>query len=128
MIWRDTYQVAARSGNADVVSSGSVIGFRREPIELEFGPAESRIRVVFRFVDDKDSSETSMDGEVINGSTLHLTLTNFKSPLGMGSTEPLEVGRFGGRPLLLHFRVYSLGESDKMLHFTFYAAAEKVAS
>jgi hypothetical protein len=118
------HAVSIKSGIADVIASGTVIGFAGNPIEISVGG----LKFIFEFATDRTSPTQQMHATADDRETLRLRLTNFDNPLGSGSTQPLPVGSLSSdekqRRLYLHLRVYALGDSDKSLEYTFYAGEE----
>ena len=55
-----------------------------------------------------------------------LTFENFNNSLGIGNTDPIEVGWIGEQKLFLNYRVYSLtGNTGKLLHYTWLLEKKK---
>lgn len=126
MMWRDSLEFRAKSGNATVLTSGTVMSFRNQPITVQFGPIESQITLIFNFIDQKESNEISVKATSRESNSLELTLVNFKNPLGTGTTTPIEIGSYAGKKMFLHYRVYSFGDGDKTLHFAVFNIGEEV--
>ena len=116
--------IEIRSGPADVLASGTVIAFDKNPLRFTFGPPEERLTVVLIFRDVEEEEGQKLQAEVVEPSTLQLTLTNVGSQLGSGTVKPLLAGSLTGRELLLHLRIYELHDSDKTVHYTFYLGKE----
>ena len=53
--------VEIKSGDADVIASGTVISFNGNPIEIEFGKPDDRLKLINVFQNDKgkDDSDTN---------------------------------------------------------------------
>jgi len=114
-------QSTVASGKAEILASGSVITFRSEPLRIRF----AGLALVLKFQTDDKKKGTRMHGHA-DGKELQLTLTNFNSPLGSGTSEPIRIGTLGGKNLYLNFRVYALNNAaDKTVHYTIYALDEK---
>ena len=112
--------IEIKSGPATVIASGIVISFAGNPVEITYGPAEHRLKLIFEFKDKTEHTKPEVEGKVIDSKTLRITLFNFNSPLGTGSREALDVGEFDEKTLYLHYRVYSLEKGDKTIHYTIY--------
>lgn len=110
------HQPKVTSGPSEVVASGIVIAFGKNPITLEIG----NLKFIFVFNDEDGKTEIDVKFDVTTDHELRITLSNFKNPLGTGNTEPIPIGKLQGRHLLLSYRVYDLQGSDKTLHYTFY--------
>ena len=74
--------VKIKSGPTEVIASGTVIGFAGNPIEITFGPSDERLKLLFAFQDEEGEAESRLETEVLDSTTLKLTLFNIKSPLG----------------------------------------------
>ena len=116
----------ARSGDADVLASGTVIAFEQRPIEISFG--SPTFTLIFNFVDENSTpgslSSARVEGKVHSPEKLELTLFNFTNPLGTGSTAPIAIGLTRGLLVYLQYRVFALVGGDKMLHFTVFGREE----
>lgn len=117
-------EIEIQSGPFDVLASGTVIAFDKNPLRFTFGPAEERLTLILVFRDTEDENGQKLQAEVPEPNTLQLTLTNIGSQLGAGTINPLLAGSIAGRELFMHLRVYELQDSDKTLHYTFYLGKE----
>ncbi len=113
------HNLVISSGSAEIIVSGLATSFKGSPISVSFGEP-ARITLTFSFVDQAGEGH-SMKSNSPAPNTLEFTLVNFSNPLGTGTTQPIQIGTFGGKPMYVHFRVYSIGESDRTLQFTVYA-------
>ncbi len=112
---------SASSGPAEVVASGVLISFKGEPIEIRLNP----LSLEFSFSDDSREPAPRMRGELSSPGKLTVFLTNFNNPIGIGSSEPLKIGREADKTFYLNFRVYKLGDSpDRTLHYTVYSVKD----
>ncbi len=111
------------SGPAEIIDSGTIIAFARNPISLYY--KNLNINIVFDFKLDEQSRETYVDSSIVEPATLKLTLYNFDDSFGAGTNKPMKIGKYEGRRLYLQLRVYSLkGSADKTLHYTVYKGEE----
>jgi hypothetical protein len=109
-----------RTGGFDVIANGTVITGDNQSLEFQL----AHLRVVFSFL--SDGTTTRLGPASASGSTLNLTLYNFNSSIGAGTTSPMEIGTLSGRKLWLSFMVYALSpESSKTVHYTFMVGAQK---
>jgi hypothetical protein len=115
------WSFGVKSGPAEIVSSGTVIGFSGHPIEIAFGTPKGKLTVVFKFEDDIEQPGPHLHGQSQGNTLLTLTLHNYLASLETGSAGPFEIGHFSGRRLLLSFRVHGLKDADPLLHFTLYS-------
>lgn len=113
-----------KSGISEVIASGTVISFEENPIEITFGPPGEQLKLILVFQDKEGEQAPHITREVIDIETMLMTLTNFGSVLGTGTTKPMPVGIMAKRRLYFHFRVYTLQDSDKTVHYTFYLGEE----
>ena len=118
----------AKSGPADVVASGTVICFDRNPITVEFGYGPlgptlgPSLSLTFKFVDEpgQTSLQARVQAQVHGPTTLELTLFNYTNPIGVGTPGPLHFWNVPGAQLFINFRVFSLEAADKTLQFSIY--------
>lgn len=117
-----------KSGKAEIISNGTVISFRGQPIQIEFEDVlKNTIRIVFEFKDDKTKEDTPYTNATADGLNLKIELFNFNNPLGSGSSAPLQIGNFEGKPMFLNYRVYKIGKNvttDKTLQYSIYVLEE----
>ena len=112
------------SGPAEVIAAGTVIEFNGNPVEISFGPPEERLYLVLDFIDIEDETESAVKAHLSEPDTLEITLLNFRSPLGSGTSKPIPAGILSGRNLYIHLRVYELVNSDKTIHYCIYLGEE----
>lgn len=113
-----------KSGQADVIASGTVISFKKNPIEILFGFVNERLKLIIEFEEDKENKETRIKPSIPSKDTLILKLINYNNSLGSGNTEPLKIGNTEGRYIFLNYRVHPLNEWDKTVHYTIYLGEE----
>ena len=104
------------SGLSEVLASGLVICFEKNPVVLEV----ANLKFVFVFLDEEGKEEPGVKFETPSGNELKIILSNFKNPLGAGNSKPYAIGNINGRHLYLSYRIYDLVGGDKTLHYTFY--------
>lgn len=118
-------QIDIKSGVADIISSGTIIAFKGNPIEIIFGKTK-QLKIILKFENEIDKSEPRVVRKVIAPKTLEFTFFNFKDPLGLGNLEPYLIGRMNGRKLYFSYRIYPLKEKDSTIHYTIYMGEEEV--
>ena len=115
------WPIKAKVGELDVLSSGTVIGFKDKPLEItiDAGPDSLTFELIFKFVANEQRS-TNMS--VAGPKRAKIELTNWENAIGTGITEPYHVGNFNGRNLYISFVHFVVGETKviQLLHFTFY--------
>jgi len=116
-----------KSGNADIIASGTVMSFEGNPIEIEFGEPKNRLKLINVFQDEKGKGDLRVEAINIDDNTLKITFFNFKNPHGSGNTKPLSFGTYEGRRLYINYRIFDLNPNeniDKTLHYTIYLGEE----
>jgi len=111
-----------KAGANTILASGTAIAFEKAPLEFKLKGSSEEISVIFDFVDTgaSGSNPEKLGAESLGPGTLKLVLTDFNNVLGSGTTKPIKLGSLDGKDLFVHFRVYDLKGSDKMMHYAFY--------
>lgn len=109
-----------KSGSMDIIASGTIINFKRQPIEIIIPSPDRDMKLIFEFNDTTGNIIPQTEKNLIDTKSLHIIFYNFKSPLGTGNSEPVYLGTVAGRELYLNYRIYHLEGSDKTLQYTFY--------
>jgi len=119
--------VLIKSSSAEVVATGTVISFNGEPIEISYGPTESRLKLILIFKSENETSKKlKIIPKLISNTVLELHMYNFDNTLGTGTLRPILIGTLGGKNLYVHLRTGGITpESDKTIHFTLYRSIEK---
>lgn len=113
------------SGDKVVLSSGVVTSFENNPISIEiYDENDSMIKLQFIFVSDETVKKHSMSTAVVED-VLCLTLTNFDSPLGIGTKKPIYFAQYGDELLYLLFRVSAIDAYTRTLYYTVYTDGGK---
>ncbi|KGK98847.1 hypothetical protein LI82_06005 [Methanococcoides methylutens] len=115
--------IAIESGPVRVISSGTVISFDKNPIEITMG-GSGRCKVIMIFHDEEGEGKSFVRPRVIGSRTIELTFVNFKDPLGSGNVKPIHFATIGGLTIFMNYRIYSYLDSDKTVHYTFYCSQE----
>lgn len=109
-----------KTNSKEVVSTGTVISYNNEPIEISFPTSNGGLVILFVFSND-ETGEPRVNANVVSEKKLELTFFNFNNSLGQGNTEPMQIGELNNKQLYLNFRIYALDKTAaKTLHFTFY--------
>ncbi len=109
-----------------VISSGTIIQFNNQPIELKLGLVDFPLSVILKFV-NTNTEEMNLVPDIIDGQTLSLEFHNYNNPLGTGSSKPLKIADYQGKHIYLNYRVYSLNDTaDKTIHYSFYLSEELI--
>ncbi len=109
-----------RSGPSEVIATGTVISFSGNPVQFEFPLPDDRLRVILVIKQLEQQPENAFSGEVIDPKTLQITISTVGGALGGGTMSPVPIGSLNGRPLSVHFRLYTIKDSDTTIHYTFY--------
>ena len=115
-------QIKIKSGPTEIISTGTIISFEKNPIEIVIGPSD--FKIILKFNDEEgakgDSSDLRIVAKQIDNVTLEVTFFNFIDPLGTGNLEPAQIGKIGGYKIYFNYRIYPLKDSDKTIHYTIY--------
>lgn len=112
------------SGDAKIILTGTVIQFNRNPIEININFPDFPFKWILKFENDIKIHDNSLKATAPNQNTLETTFINFNNPVGVGSTNPLNIGKVGGENLYINYRIYSLSDNtDKTVHYTIYTKA-----
>lgn len=110
-------------GQFDVLKDGTIVGNENEPIDFIFiKEIGFTIRVFFRT--DKTIKGPKIHADKFEKAGALLTFYNFNNSIGIGNVEPIVVGVFNTRQLLLNYRVYSLDKGGKSFHYTWLLGKE----
>ena len=109
-----------KSGEYEVIFSGTVIGMKDEPIEFHFPKNHASLIIIIEFILKPEVKGSSIEFKVINDKSLKLFLINVESSIGSGNTNRLEIGHLENRKLYLNYRIFSINELSKTIHYTFY--------
>ena len=71
--------VEIKSGPTDIIATGIIISFSGNPIEIVFGPATERMRLILKFKDEEGNDELRVVAEKSNHDTLTVTFFNFNN-------------------------------------------------
>ena len=112
-----------KSGDYEVLYSGTVIGANNEPIEFQFPEDKASIKIIIDFWTDTKIKESPIEFDTSVPKTLKMTLVNV-NVLGSGNTKILDIGYLGNRRLSMNYRVYSIQDISKTIHYTFYLGKE----
>jgi len=119
-------------GEYDVLDSGTVSSFDDSSIVFELSHKHEDITLALKFADRIAKDEAgklvdSMDfGQIAKGS---ITLNGWDDPMGIGFSQPIQLGTIGGRNLLLLLRIYGMQkQKNRMVSYTWLLGGEDNAS
>jgi len=118
-------KIKIKSGNYDILYSGTVIQVQDEKIELTLPDGDNKgLELIINFADDENEKGQTTKYNLLDNNTLEMTLVNFNSSAGIGNTEILKLGTLNNRELYLNYRVFNIKKLGKTLHYTFYSGKE----
>ena len=109
------------AGGGQVIASGTLIPFSdSDLVQISIGPVEERLAIQFRFEEGPFGPEPGIEVLRDGAKKITLVLHNFGGPTGAGTTNPLKLGTLEGQQLYVHFRVFRVGTTPRIFHYTFY--------
>lgn len=118
------YNTIITSGPVEVVSTGSVLAYLNNPLEITLELEGFNLILLFKFLNDTNDLTPRQTFSIIENTKLELLLINFNSSLGTGNMVPILIGTSLSKNLWLSFRVYDLEKADKLVHYTIYRSLE----
>lgn len=112
-----------KSGDYEVLYSGTVIGANNEPIEFQFPENKASLKIILDFRVDTKIKESPIEFDTSVPKTLKLTLVNVND-IGSGNTKILDIGYLNNKRLSMNYRIYSIQDISKTIHYTFYLGKE----
>ena len=113
-----------KSGEYDVLYSGTVIGIKDQEVEFNFPEIHASLKIIIDFKIDTSIKDSPIKLDLPGNKTLKITLINTASSLGTGNAEVLEIGHINGRRLYLNYRIYAINGISNTIHYTFYLGKE----
>lgn len=114
------------SGGTSIISSGVVISFHGNPIEIVIEPIENApYSIVFSFHKDENRKESYIQARNLDGKVgIELLLFNFTNSLGTATTKPISFATANedgvSKQLYVNFAVSTVGEASPTLQYTVY--------
>jgi len=105
-------------GKYDVYETGTIVSVDNEFVEIEID-AKSGFFLRLSFLEDKLSAQVNARAQKIEDKGIEIVFTNCNDPLGIGNAKPLPMGTIGEKQLLFNYRIYTLKNSGKHIHYTF---------
>ena len=113
-----------KTGEYEVLFSGTVIGILNESIIIEFPPENASLKFVIKFIRDNSQKNSHWKTTAIDLKTLEILLINLADNLGTGNVELIDVGFLESRKVFFSYRVYAIADISYTLHYTFYLGKE----
>lgn len=115
MIGLNGIQINEKSGDLDIIYSGSIFSFdEKHPANISIDDLE--INIIFKIDSEKAPSTIHFNG---SGKQMTITCYNFSNILGDG-TNPVMIGNLNQRELWISFMVTSYSTTSHLLHYTLY--------
>ena len=113
-------------GNTELINSGLVIQFNKQPIEFNLALPNFSFTIIMDFKNDNDSKH-KVKPEVIDETTAKLTFFNYNNSLGHGTTKPRKIANYRSKYIYMSYRIYAPNEdADKTVHYSFYLSEKKL--
>lgn len=113
-----------KSGQAELIASGTVIAFKGHPIEVEITADDESLRLIF-FFSEENQGNIPVKANILNAQTVELTLFRARNSLNpTGTLKPFSLGTWRGKQLYLHYRVYDIQDGDSTICFNIYLQNE----
>jgi len=110
-------------GDNDILESGSIVAIKNEPIDF-FISNEVVVRMIFTDDETQVNPPYARKAEKYLEKGAQLNFINYNYTTGIGNTVPLRVGKAQNRELYLNYRIYSLEDAGKLLHYTWFLGKE----
>lgn len=120
IINNEVAKMRIKSGDFDVLYSGTINGVKDQPIEFDFPESQGALKLIIKFENDKTIKESTSKIEFPASKTMKIIIINANATYGVGNTNLMLLGYVSQRKLYLNYRVYSVSELSKTLHYTFY--------
>lgn len=114
------------SGESVIVSSGVIMTFGGNPLDLYLGDDDNSLRCHIRFsfiVDNQVQGPLVRTRGLDEGDGINILMINFEQSLGRGVVNPIEIAhREGGESLFLSFVVNTYtGAASKQIAYTVFS-------
>lgn len=111
------------TGNKVVLSSGVVSSFELNPIEFELSE-NPKMTLKIAVEGDQEELEASISGNVVDNSTMVITVKNPHVTLNFGPASPIPIGHIDGKAMSISFRVDVMGNYNSFaLSYTIFVEA-----
>ena len=95
-----------------------MIALQGKPVELELHGEEKPLIFRFVFATSNEGEKAFSNWKAHSPQLAEFTLYNHNSPISTGNKEPIEIGSFGGKKLLVDFRTQTLEGAGHLLIYT----------
>lgn len=116
--------VKIRSGQAELIASGTVTVFKGNPVEVEIAADDESLKLIF-FFSEENQENIPVKANIRDAQTVELTLFRAKNSLNpVGTLRPFSLGTWRDKQLYLHYRVYDIQDGDSTICFNIYLKDE----
>lgn len=114
-----------KSCGHEIVDSGTIYLFKRDG-DIEYNmdivvikepEIRFKLKIIFNFADD---GKEAYINRKVEKETVYFECYNFNSSLGVGTSEPVELGSVANRKLYMHLWVYAPGNETRKIEYTLY--------
>lgn len=120
------YPFNVSSGNSQVISTGTIIQFNRQPIEFKIDFPGFPLKLIMNFENTTDP-QTKMEAQTVDVNTISLTFYNYNNPLGTGTVKALKIADYKGQHVYLNYKIYALtDQGEKTVQYTFYISEDLI--
>lgn len=113
-----------KSGNNEILYSGTVIAIKKENIVFEFPEMHNSYKFIFEFVKDSNIPDSPIQFDLKDSKTLEIKLINIDKSIASGNSDILDLGSLNGKKLYLNYRILVINELSHSLSYTFYLGEE----
>jgi hypothetical protein len=110
-------RIKMKIGDFDVFDSGSVVGNLNEPVDF-FIDEKVGFLVRLSFIDDTSQNTHTAIAKAFGKNGVEIIFTNYNNGLGTGNITPVRIGQYNGREFYINYRIYSLQNGSKHIHYT----------
>ncbi|PKF56426.1 hypothetical protein CW748_10765 [Alteromonadales bacterium alter-6D02] len=115
-----------KSGNQEVVTSGYLDSFEMNPVEFEISE-DPKMTLKLVVENNPNETDSTITGQVVDESTMTITVKNPHHKLNFGPLTPIHVGLLHGRPTSLVFRINVIEDySSYNVAYTFFSEVTDV--
>lgn len=112
-----------KSGDKDLIASGSMMTFDGDDIQIEIGNKEGPLLLILRFAKDEENKEVRKASEVKDQKTLQITFYNYKDT--RFTTIPWNIGTLYKRKLYIVYHIEPMHNNEmRNITYSFFLGEE----